>query len=172
MKLLDLKDDQIVINPEVLEIPEFKALWDRDKSKGKSQAFKELKYVYYTADSNSPYSDYPDTDRNNLLSVDIFKGIPYTPDELVQIAISKYTLLSETPTQRLLKAVKQKVNDLATFLDATTVNSDTVASILKVMENTSKIVSQVPALQQTVNKERELSNSKVRAGRDVSMFEK
>lgn len=172
MKLLDIKDDQIVINPEVIEIPEFKALWVRDKSKGKAQAFKELKYVYYTTDSNSPYSDYPEKDKQSMLNTDIFKGEEYIPDEAVLIAISKYMVLSETPTQRLLKSVKQKVNDLADFLDTTTVNSDTVASILKVMGETSKIVSQVPALQQTVNKERELNNSKIRAGREISMFEK
>ena len=36
--LFDLKNRQVTFAPQALMIPEFKDLWDRDKSKGKEKA--------------------------------------------------------------------------------------------------------------------------------------
>ena len=61
MDLFDLRDFTVTISPKALMVPEFKALWDRDKSNNKSTALSELAYVYYLSDFKSPY----------LLSLDI-----------------------------------------------------------------------------------------------------
>jgi hypothetical protein len=42
--------------PEILLIREFKALLDKDKTKDKEQATKELTYIYLALDWKSPYS--------------------------------------------------------------------------------------------------------------------
>ena len=55
MKLFDLKARIVVVSPEALLIPEFKDLWDRDKSKDKLKAHRELSYVYFISDYKSPY---------------------------------------------------------------------------------------------------------------------
>ena len=171
MKLLDLKDDQIVINPEVLEIPEFKALWDRDKSKGKANVFKELQYIYYSLDTASPYSDYPEEHKITLICKDVFKQEDYTPDTLVILASNKFVLLSETPTQRLFLVVKEKINSLSEYLKNAPVNEDTVESVLKVIESTSKLIGQLSTLQQAVDKETEDSKQKVRGGKKIGRYE-
>jgi hypothetical protein len=45
MDLFDLRDFTVTISPKALMVPEFKALWDRDKSNNKSTALSELAYV-------------------------------------------------------------------------------------------------------------------------------
>jgi len=51
-KYLDLNE------PEILLVREFKALLDRDKTKTKTRATKELTYIYLALDWKSPYCDY------------------------------------------------------------------------------------------------------------------
>ena len=55
MKLLDLKNSRVVISPEALLIPEFQKIWEKDKSKDKEKALKELSYVYFICDYKSHY---------------------------------------------------------------------------------------------------------------------
>lgn len=50
--------------PEILLIKEFKALFDRDKSKNKDRAFKELTYIYLALDWSSIYSQYDESERH------------------------------------------------------------------------------------------------------------
>ena len=57
-KYLDLNE------PEMLLIREFKALLDRDKTKTKTRATKELTYIYLALDWKSPYSNYLEQERH------------------------------------------------------------------------------------------------------------
>lgn len=159
------------MNPEVLEIPEFKVLWDRDKSKTKDTVFKEFKYIYYTEDVSSPFADYPQSQKEGLIINDVFGKAKFKVDEAITLAANKFRLLSETPTQALLKAVKGKISDLSAYLKTTAVNEDSVSSILKVIESTSKLVGQLSILQDSVNKETEEAKQKVRGSKKIGMFE-
>jgi hypothetical protein len=55
--LYDNLNRQLELNePEILLIKEFKALLDRDKTKHKDKAFRELTYIYLALDWKSPYN--------------------------------------------------------------------------------------------------------------------
>jgi hypothetical protein len=55
--IYDKAHGQLEINePEILLIKEFKNLLDRDKSKTKTRAFRELTYIYLAIDWKSMYS--------------------------------------------------------------------------------------------------------------------
>ena len=116
MNLFDLRDFNVTISPKALMVPEFKALWDRDKSNSKGTALSELAYVYYLSDFKSPY----------LLSLDIsiveytvakdfMKDESYKPDKVIKEAINKYKSLQETPSMRLLKSSLVTVSKLTDY---------------------------------------------------------
>jgi hypothetical protein len=118
MNLFDLRDFNVTISPKALMVPEFKALWDRDKSNSKGTALSELAYVYYLSDFKSPY----------LLSLDIsiveytvakdfMKDESYKPDKVIKEAINKYKSLQETPSMRLLKSSLVTVSKLTDYLE-------------------------------------------------------
>jgi hypothetical protein len=46
-KLFDIVAGEVVLNADALAIAPFKTLWDKDTSKTKSQATKEISYIVY-----------------------------------------------------------------------------------------------------------------------------
>jgi len=102
MKIFDIIGDTIKINPSSLTIPEFKIIWDRDKTKDKVNATKELTYITFICDNShdNPYRNYSGTDRHDIL----IKDFPITVDTTISIAIEKYKLLSTTRYERVVQA--------------------------------------------------------------------
>lgn len=94
------------VKPETLLIPEFKNIWDSDKSKDKFKAIKQFAYIYYSTDYKSRYLSYSQKVREERLNLDFIGDINYKPDKLVLSAIEKYEELQQTPTMNFLKAAR------------------------------------------------------------------
>jgi len=62
MKLFDLINNQLTISEEAYLLSPFRAIWDKDKTKGKDKALNELAYVFYMEDFRSDFSDIIDDD--------------------------------------------------------------------------------------------------------------
>jgi hypothetical protein len=159
MKIFDMADNKVVFDSALLMVPEFKKLWDEDKSKTKDIAFKQFAYIYFICDSGSPYANFPDEKRKEAVAKDMFKGeVKETPN--LHAAMQKFKELAETPTQRLLTSVKKKIDQIATYLDTTVYDDDNSSSQLKSIESTSKLVAQLAVLEDAVNKEKATANTK------------
>lgn len=171
MSLFNLKNNQVVIEPEVLHIPEFKTLWDRDKSKTKDSAYKELSYVFYMYDFNSPYSGTDERKRETAVKKDFIKDEKWKPDEDVLAAGIKYKELSETPLTRLLDAVKLTLDKMTDYLRGTEVDDTTVRIIVDTVNKTSAIVGSYFKLKETAQKE-VTSNSRTLGNKIVSDYER
>ena len=123
MDLFDLRDFKVTISPRALLIPEFRTLWDRDKSKDKDKALQELAYVYYLSDFKSPYLLSLDMSIvSDTVAKDFMKDESYKPDQEVEEAISKYKELQITPSMRLLTASLTTVNRLTDYLEEVDLN--------------------------------------------------
>ena len=115
--LFDLKNRQVTFAPQALMIPEFKDLWDRDKSKGKEKALREISYVYFLADFKSPYvSSLSPEILERTVAKDFLKDENYEPDSKVLAAIDKYRELQTTPSMLLLEASLKTVHNLTEYL--------------------------------------------------------
>lgn len=170
MKLFNLVNNKIEFDTSLLIIPEFNKIWVSDKSKDKDKAFKQFAVIYFMVDSNSPYSNFPLESKKAMIFKDMFKG-EITETEDLKNAINKYTLLSETPTQRLLMSVKMKIDDIANFLNNSETNEETLPSILKAIESTSKLVGQLAILEDAVNKEKSSVKDKRTGERRTRLYE-
>lgn len=104
------------ISAENLVIPEFKKIWDRDKSKTKDTAKTELAYIYFLLDTKSPYLAYSEEEMEERLVVDLFKTKTYKPDKDLVSAMAKFEQLSETPASLLLKDARSAVAEIRKFL--------------------------------------------------------
>ena len=88
MRLLKVNDDlSLEIVPEVLEIPEVKAIVKRiKKCKGdndgrlKLMARKELAYVYHMSSDEGPYFSFAPKERHQRLANDLFEDHKWEPD--------------------------------------------------------------------------------------------
>lgn len=168
MKIFELVQNNVIVSAENLTIPAFTTIWNRDKSKDKKQAFKEFTYIYHKSDYNSPYSNFPEDKKEEMIKADILGDKDYKASKEVIEAVEKYKQLQETPLQRLLQAVKNKVDDIATYLEATTIDDENIKIVLDAFGKISTTVSNFDKLQQAVEKEKEQSNSRVRGDKIVN----
>lgn len=67
MRMLKLQGTEIVIEPELLGLPQFRVVWNRDKSARKSLATAEITYIYYMYGFDSPYTTYAERERKQVI---------------------------------------------------------------------------------------------------------
>ena len=171
MKLLDLKEGRVIVNPEVLGIPEFGALYNRDKDKHKAKGLADISYVYYLADPNCPYSNYTEDKRESMLGQDLYKDPKFKPDAEIIKAIAKYKLLIDTPLLRLLRAVEAKTDELATYLSSTPVTDESLKAILDVMKNATPLVTNAANIRREAEKEMKVKGT-VRGKVNIGDYER
>lgn len=113
--LLELTNNVLIIQPEALVLQEFKCIWDRDRSKGKDRALKELAYVYHTTDFQSIYRNYHQDTRETKIKLDVFGDRNWKPDEKIAIAQVKYRELQTTLSLELLNDAESGVDKLRDY---------------------------------------------------------
>ena len=112
----DNGNNRLEINePEILLIKEFKALFDRDKSKNKTRLWKELTYIYLAIDWKSLYNQYSEQERHQESLSD--SGI--TEEEfngpLFREACRKYKALQDS--NKSIKMLRAAMNAADQFID-------------------------------------------------------
>jgi len=171
MKIFEIKDGAIQLDPEVMSIPAFHAVWQADKTKKKDKAFAELTYIYHMCDFNSPYSNFPVSKRAENVKEDVMQDTKYKPSKVVTIAMEKYKELSHTPKQRLYLSCKRKLDDLAYFMDETDINDDTLKPVLEMFNKLTATISNFDKLEEAVSKEQKTNNTTRRGERSTALFE-
>lgn len=179
MRLINIEGDRIVPTPECLSIPEFHALWKRDRSKFKKVAMQELQYVTFLVDNtiHNPYHGYGESMRDELLKEDFFSKEWY-PNKKVIEAVNKYRFLQKTTSSRLVAAAQIAADRLADYysnVNFLLFNNDgkpkysarEVQSNLKDLSNTIKSLF---ALEEQLRKE-QLDGNLSRGGFEIGEFE-
>lgn len=177
-EIFDLKEGKVVINPNKLAVPIFKDIYERDKSKDKEKAFKELSYIYFLVDFKSPYDSYPDNIKEETIKRDIMKNSKWVPDELIVEAIKKYEEFQETPILRLIKSSKlscDKLSDYFKNVDFT--DTDDTGKLIYTAKDVVANLSSVGKVAESLDKLEELSkkqlkkDTKIRGGGIVGAYE-
>lgn len=179
MRVIDIEGDRISPTPECLTIPEFFALWKRDRSKFKKSAMKELTYVTFLVDNtiHNPYRGYGEEMRHEQLVLDYFDK-EWKPDSLMLDAIKKYRLLQKTTSSRLVAAAQiaaDKLADYYSMVDFTQLddNGKPVYSAREVQSNLkdlSNTIKSLFALEEQLRKE-QLDGNLSRGGFEIGEFE-
>ncbi len=159
----------------MLWIPEFKKLWERDKSEKKLRANKEFAYIYFMADYKSEYNIYG-IEKIKAIAEDIMDKADYAPDEFVLAAIKKYEVLQETFSMRYLKSIRETINSLMKFHDELRFKSKSQNAIdydpkpaITGMKDIETILEKVEKWEKKVFSEED--NMKIRGGGNLGMFE-
>lgn len=141
MGLLKLSSEDIEFNLDLLCIPEFKILWDKDTSVTKEQAKREISFIYFMYSPDSPYKNYTESQRLTVLAVDFLKAQAWDIkiEGNLKIALEKYKELTYTQLDYLLDASKDKFSELAEHLKATPISKDNVHSVVDLLISIGKI---------------------------------
>lgn len=116
--IFDLQNNEPKITIEGIHIPEFRAIWEADKSKDKIFASQALAYVYHIADHSSVYAKQSPEERRKLVR-DAYLKDELTDEmkELIATAIAVYKKLQETPSMRLLESAKNACEKLSEYFN-------------------------------------------------------
>lgn len=163
MKLFDINDNKIIITPEILLVPEFKAIYDSEGSD------KLLRYVYNICDYNSSYSNLDNIKRAEHVGLDVMNDAKYKPTKEVQAAIDKYKLLSITSKERLFNAIKSKLDQITDYLNTRNVDDDSIKSILEIYKQLSATINNFDVVEEALKKEK-LQSIQVRGNKKVTKY--
>lgn len=183
MKLFYIRENQVYPTDECLRVSEFKILWDRDKSKYKDTAIKELSYIEFLhsyLDTN-PYAEYEEGVKEAKIILDLFGDTKWKPDKVVLDAVNKYIEFRDNASVslRFYKANINAIEKLRKFLETVDFNDRTKAGaavykpsdISKALKESNDVLASLQKLKERVQKENFESN-KVRGNKDINYFEK
>ena len=170
----DNVNNRLEINEgEIFLVTEFKHLLNKDQSKNKELAFKELTYIYLALDWKSPYSQYTELERHEEALRDSGLTEEEFNDPVFREACRKYRTLQESNLSvRMLNAAKlgaQQFIDYFTIiadLNERDVNGKPVFDAKKHFETMSKmhdLHEELTSLENLVKKEL-TETSTLRAG--------
>ena len=167
MKVFDLKDNEVIISPEILTISVFNEIWNSDKSKNKKNAYNDFKYIYHLCDFNSPYNNYSEEKRIQAIKEEVLGQKDYNPSEKVKQASVVYKSLKESPIERLYNGIKDKIEDITKYLNENEFTDETSQTTLKVIDSVSKLVGQYKTLEAAVKADKETLNVKIRGDKKI-----
>ena len=117
MKIFEYKNFELSLHlPEILLIPEFKAVLDSDKSKDKKKAFQIYTYGYLLMDWNSPFREYSDEDRKKESLISSGLREKDLENELITKFIQKYEeVINSNRIIRYIKSTWESIDKLEEY---------------------------------------------------------
>jgi hypothetical protein len=175
MELFEYSNWKLDIRPEAFTIKAFADLINRDKSRDKGRAIKELAFVFHMCDFSSPFSSYLDQETKKR---DIVKkiGLPndWEPDGLVNEAIRVYRELEETTTSRYYESAKIALSKIDAYFRTFEITPDTSAAEVQKVESMIKssveTVKSLRSLEEIVKQDKE-RNERIRGGKERPYFD-
>jgi len=182
MKIFDLVENKIEITPQALLIQPFSDIWKKDKAKDKSNAFKDISYVWFYADYSSPYFSYPDKEKEKLIKEQVLENKEYKVSDVVIQAIEVYKKLNTSASMEMLESAQNVIHKMKDFFDSvdftmTQTNKAGIEEFTFDIDRISKAITNMPKLMESINQakdicKKEQSNAdRVRGGADVGAFE-
>lgn len=180
MELFDIEGNNVVLNPDSLFIPEFKKLWDRDKTKQKNKATAEIAYITlkHNLSKTNPYNGYSDKDKEYKIKNDLFNDPNWEPDEKIKEAEERYKEFQQTHSSRLLKGARAAADQLAEYFENINFSETdnygrpkySAKELSSNLKDVSSIVKSLRQLQEQVEKE-QLEAKTARGDIEIGMYE-
>lgn len=168
--IFDIVEKRVIINPNILLIPQFKAIVD----KYEKNYLDVFCFIYYFCYYKSPFSDYKPEQKEEILMTIYNKDDIFTlEDEEVIEAIKLFNEMQWTPTLELLEAAKCTLFRMADYLRTTTIidgRDGNLTQINSLMKQLGATVGSYDQLKEQVEKEKEKTT--IRGGKTIGTRER
>ena len=181
MKLFEMKNFNLQISEEVWGYIPFKKILNRDRSKNKEKAFKDMLFIWNFCDIKSDYN-YITNEKDRILEIKKDIGLPETWkfDKTIKEAVAfynKFMTVTETLYRGALKAayaVNDYLENAKNLLNERDVSGKPTTDISKItgaLDKIPKIISNLKNTYKEVLKEKEELLGKKKGNRSFNMFE-
>ena len=175
MRLLTYEGYNLTIDPMLLTLKPFKAIWVRDKTEKKERAISEIAYIYFMEDTRSDYQYIIDREeRDRQIREGEGMKDSWKPDGTVKQAMELYASFKSTAAL-LLEDTRALINGYRAKLIELTSNMEDMD--VKDTKDLGAIIKQVPALVKDLDEAekslaKEMAQSdKVRGAQEKSIYE-
>lgn len=161
-EIFDIQDGHVVINHNVLSIPELKAVYDKYED-----PIPPLNFLYYLYSPKGPYCNVPEEDKEEILLAD-YPGDYTLEDEEMIAAIQKLESLLVSPTYRYYmdnKVLIEKLGKFAKEQPITAGRDGNINAMLSQIKSVGKTISEFKQLERIVQQEIDELKIKVRGGK-------
>lgn len=160
---------KLVIDPSILNVKQFKDIWEADKDKTKEKTYSLFSALYLLYHPDSPYKEYQESEKNKQIEEQYLKPYKVKLKDESFVAVSKQYVefLKNTPSQYLLEAAKEKIYDIANFIKKTPLSAGRDGNILQItntMEKMVKIFASYDTLKRAIETEKLSSGGKRGSG--------
>jgi hypothetical protein len=169
-KIFDLVDNKVIIKPESLKIDPFSEIWEKDRSKNKEKATKDITYIWFYSDFDSPYFEYESSERTALIIDQVLQDKEYKPSPLVLKAIERYQELNTSPSMRLLESAYSAIFKMQDYFNNVDFSEDDVDKVSKSIINMPKMIQAINEAKILCKKD-QTTNERVRGNASLNMFE-
>jgi len=182
MRLFKMKNWVLQVDEQTWALEPFKKLLDRDKTKEKEKALKDMLVIYYYCDIVSDY-DYITNleDRIAEIKKDLMLPEKWVIDPVLQVAMDFYIERSTSIIGNLYKGASKSANDIANHLSKTEAllserdDKDkpvyTINSITSALKQVPGIMRDLKAAEKEIIKEKNEVEGKKKGSRTMGMFE-
>lgn len=181
MKLFSLKGWNLTVSEEAWGLVPFKKILERDTTKEKENALREMLFVYFFCDIRSNYLHMDEETRVKEIKHDI--GLPddWEYDEVMREATDYYTHISKSVIQQLYedtlmsaRAIGAYLRDTEVLLKERDAQGKPVYDITKITnanEKVPKLMANLKAAYKEVIKEMEDTENKKKGSKSFNTFE-
>lgn len=169
---------ELSIHPELLAIKQFSKIWNK---KDKDLAVKELAYIGYRCNYNSPYNQTVDTleEKLRLLGNDIMDNPNYIPPDYVEDAIKIYMERNVTFSMSYLEAMREAARKIITYYKDIDFTEQTKsgalvnkpADVIRSISSGTDMLAAISKWEDKVKQEEALADAKITGGGTVGDFE-
>ena len=160
-------------------ITQFKRILDRDKSKTKDLAIKELTFIYFYADITSPYqSILTDAERCDEIKRDIELPVKWKIDQVILDAVKFYTERSKTAVHHLYTAsmtaaaaVNDILSDSKALIDAADDKIGAITKVIGALEKVPKVMASLRDIEKELIRQIEDKEGKKIGSKSFAVYE-
>ena len=169
----------VTFTEELTMLTPFKKIIDRDKSKDKDIALKEITFIFFYADITSPYqSILVDTDRCEEIKRDIELPAKWKIDQVILDAVKFYIEKSKTAVHHLYTAsmtaaaaVNDILSDAKALIEASDDRISAVQKVIGALEKVPKVMASLRDIEKELIRQIEDKEGKKIGSKSFAVYE-
>ena len=170
---------EVSFTEECTMISQFRKILDRDKTKTKDIAIKELTFVYFYSDITSPYqSILSDTERCEEIKRDIELPAKWKIDQIILDAVKFYIEKSKTAVHHLYtasmtaaSAVNDILSDSKALIDAADDKIGAITKVIGALEKVPKVMASLRDIEKELIRQIEDKEGKKIGSKSFAAYE-
>ena len=159
IKVIEVYDKKVIINDAILNVPEFKALYEKS-------GVEPFQFLWALFDPESPYMNYTEDEREDKVAIDF----PINQnDPLFLKAYRKCQDMYTSPIRRLLRGAKASIESLALYLETTSIEhgkDGNLSQVIMAQKSLPQIIKSFQATEEAYKNEVQKSRGYVQIGFD------